>query len=139
MQRLFSIFPAGWPSAGLVLMRLAVAFSAISQGSGAIGAPHAPVPGWAIGLFEIGLGAATLIGFLTPITGALAALANLATAFSSLEASGGTGQEKAFASIYLAVMSIALALLGPGAFSIDARLFGRREIIIPTAALPPSP
>ena len=31
----------------------------------------------------------------------------------------------------LAAISAALALLGPGAFSLDARLFGRREIIIP--------
>jgi uncharacterized membrane protein YphA (DoxX/SURF4 family) len=31
----------------------------------------------------------------------------------------------------LAVISVALVLLGPGAVSLDARLFGRREIIIP--------
>jgi hypothetical protein len=32
------------------------------------------------------------------------------------------------------VISIALVCLGPGAFSLDARLFGRREIIIPDSA-----
>jgi len=31
----------------------------------------------------------------------------------------------------LAAISAALVLLGPGAFSLDARLFGRRKIIIP--------
>jgi hypothetical protein len=31
----------------------------------------------------------------------------------------------------LAAISAALVLLGPGSFSLDARLFGRREIIIP--------
>jgi hypothetical protein len=31
---------------------------------------------------------------------------------------------------YVAAIAIALALLGPGAFSVDARLFGRREIVI---------
>jgi uncharacterized membrane protein YphA (DoxX/SURF4 family) len=29
------------------------------------------------------------------------------------------------------MMAISLALLGPGAYSVDARLFGRREITIP--------
>lgn len=34
-------------------------------------------------------------------------------------------------------MSLALLMLGPGAFSLDARLFGRREIIIPEGRRPP--
>ena len=29
------------------------------------------------------------------------------------------------------VGTVSVALLGPGAFSLDARLFGRREIVIP--------
>jgi len=33
----------------------------------------------------------------------------------------------------LIVLSIAIALLGPGAFSLDARMFGRREITIPSS------
>ena len=37
----------------------------------------------------------------------------------------------ALAALNLAAISAALVLLGPGAFSLDARLFGRREIIIP--------
>jgi len=37
--------------------------------------------------------------------------------------------EIAFATTIL----LAIVILGPGAFSIDARLFGRREIIIPPA------
>jgi uncharacterized membrane protein YphA (DoxX/SURF4 family) len=31
--------------------------------------------------------------------------------------------------VLLAAMAIALALLGPGAWSIDARLFGRKRLI----------
>ena len=30
----------------------------------------------------------------------------------------------------IAVLSVAIALLGPGAFSLDARMFGRREILL---------
>jgi uncharacterized membrane protein YphA (DoxX/SURF4 family) len=32
------------------------------------------------------------------------------------------------------VIVVALVCLGPGAFSLDARLFGRREIIIPSSS-----
>jgi uncharacterized membrane protein YphA (DoxX/SURF4 family) len=39
--------------------------------------------------------------------------------------------------VCLGVVSISLILLGPGAFSLDARLFGRREIIIPEIPRPP--
>jgi hypothetical protein len=37
----------------------------------------------------------------------------------------------------LMVLATAIALLGPGAFSIDSRLFGRREILIPHATREP--
>jgi uncharacterized membrane protein YphA (DoxX/SURF4 family) len=43
----------------------------------------------------------------------------------------------AFTAFDLAVMSLALVLHGPGAFSVDARLFGRFEIIIPDGRRPP--
>jgi hypothetical protein len=37
------------------------------------------------------------------------------------------------------VMAAALACLGPGAFSLDARRFGRREIVVPHIPRPPRP
>jgi hypothetical protein len=42
----------------------------------------------------------------------------------------------ALAAFNLAAISAALVLVGPGAFSLDARLFGRREIIIPEGRVP---
>jgi hypothetical protein len=43
----------------------------------------------------------------------------------------------ALTAFHLAATSAALVLLGPGAFSLDARLFGRREIIIPEGRVQP--
>jgi uncharacterized membrane protein YphA (DoxX/SURF4 family) len=137
LQKLFSTFPEGWPGLGLVLMRLAVALSAIVQGIGTLIESPTQIFSWAIGPLEILVGTALLIGFLTPIAGAVASLGNLAVGVSWFLASGENAHDKAVAAIYLVVMSIAITLLGPGAFSLDARLFGRREIIIPEASRPP--
>jgi hypothetical protein len=37
------------------------------------------------------------------------------------------------------VLTTVIALIGPGAFSIDARMFGRREILIPHTPRWPKP
>jgi uncharacterized membrane protein YphA (DoxX/SURF4 family) len=84
-----------------------------------------------IGFFEIILGVALLFGILTPIAGVLAALVNLLTAISLHQTQVENAHAGAFAVIDVLVMSIAIVLLGPGAYSADASLFGRREIIIP--------
>jgi uncharacterized membrane protein YphA (DoxX/SURF4 family) len=118
-------------------MRVAVALSAIVQGISTLIAPDAQTFSWAIGLLEILVGAALMIGFLTPIVGASAALGNLAIGVSWLLTSSTNTSDKVIPALYLVVMSIALSLLGPGAFSLDAHLFGRREIIIPESSKPP--
>jgi uncharacterized membrane protein YphA (DoxX/SURF4 family) len=120
-------------------MRLAIALSAIVQGINMFIQSPAQALSWAIGLFEILIGTALLIGFLTPIAGAFASLVNLMAGVSWFLTPGEGTHDKAVATLYLVVISIAITLLGPGAFSLDARLFGRREIIIPEASRPPLP
>jgi len=120
-------------------MRLAVALSAIVQGISTFIESPTQLLSWAIGSLETLVGAALLIGFITPIVGACASLGNLAVGVSWFLTSGENAHDRAVAAIYLVVMSIAITLLGPGAFSLDARLFGRREIIIPEASRPPLP
>lgn len=68
-----------------------------------------------------GAGILLLAGMYTPITGMLVAIAELWTGFSHPE-------RDAEPFIVLAVLGIALAMLGPGAWSVDARLFGRKRI-----------
>jgi uncharacterized membrane protein YphA (DoxX/SURF4 family) len=120
-------------------MRLTVALSAIVQGIATLVESHAQILGWATGSLEMLVGTALLIGFLTPIAGASASLGSAAIGFSWLLPTGENPHDRAVAAIYLAVISIAITLLGPGAFSLDARLFGRREIIIPEASRRPLP
>lgn len=63
-----------------------------------------------------------LAGFWTPIAGA-----GLAAAELWMAASRSTGIE---GPVLLAVLGGALAVLGPGAYSIDAKLFGRKRMEI---------
>ena len=76
-------------------------------------------------------GVCLLIGFLTPIVSVLAGGVCIASTISLLPAPAGSLFDGALVSLEMIVMIVSVALLGPGAFSLDARLFGRREIVIP--------
>jgi uncharacterized membrane protein YphA (DoxX/SURF4 family) len=92
---------------------------------------------WATAVAAVVVGLALLIGLLTPVAGAAGAIGYALLGVSTFLANAGNGQIQGFTALDLAVMSAALVLLGPGAFSLDARLFGRREIIIPNGRRPP--
>jgi uncharacterized membrane protein YphA (DoxX/SURF4 family) len=131
LQKPFSSFPDGLPGIGLILLRIAVAIGLILGAVDELTASNNPsITLWVIGLAKGGAGASLLIGFLTPIAGSFAAIVNATVVFLILR-SGEPSDARVFTAISQVVMSLALALLGPGAFSLDARLFGRREIVIP--------
>jgi putative oxidoreductase len=67
-------------------------------------------------------GVLLLIGFFTPIAGALVVIVELWTALSKADSLR--------TCIVLAVVGAGLAMLGPGAWSVDAWLFGRKRIDI---------
>ncbi len=136
MQRLFSSFPAGWPGLGLLLLRAAAGLSLTVQGGAYLtGLAGRGQEIWiqAVGLLAIVTGALLLIGLLTPVAGALAALDGAGMALARLPSPIPDGIGGTLATVFLVVISVALLLLGPGAFSLDARLFGRREVVIPLA------
>ena len=89
------------------------------------------ISAWVVGSLGIAVGAAIFVGFLTPAAGAAATVGYLILGVSPSLMTGANNHISAFTAFNLAAISVALVLLGPGAFSLDARLFGRREIIIP--------
>jgi putative oxidoreductase len=117
MQRLYTTFPNEWPGTGLLLLRLAEGIPSVVDGamnawqSGATLAviPHA---------IDIVSGLLLLIGLWTPIGGVLQSLVEFANVLA------GAGYEHAVR----ALIGLSVAMLGPGAWSVDARLFGRKRI-----------
>lgn len=90
----------------------------------------------AVAIGTVAIGALLLIGYLTPVAGVLAALVCVSSAFSWFPVSSPELFKDKLSALLGAIIVAALVCLGPGAFSLDARLFGRREIIIPNS--PPS-
>jgi len=132
LLRLFSTFPAGSPGVGLLLLRATAGIILIAHGTSAVAnGTLANSTTWIVALFTIASGASVLFGFLTPVGSILAALLSAGIALSWLPQDVLYAVETRPAAALVTVMAAALASLGPGAYSIDSRLFGRREIVIP--------
>jgi putative oxidoreductase len=71
-------------------------------------------------LLAAATGALIIAGFWTPVTGIIVSADQGWIAFSR--------PHGAFMPIVLAVLGLSLAMIGPGAWSIDARRFGRKQI-----------
>jgi uncharacterized membrane protein YphA (DoxX/SURF4 family) len=136
LQGFSSAFPGGWPGIGLLLLRAALGITAFIQGAVYIGGNPTPITS-IVGLFAIASGGLLLIGFFTPVACVLAGLAALFLAILSFPSRTSPNLfDAALPTVLLIVVAAAVVFLGPGALSLDARRFGRREIIIPRT--PPS-
>jgi putative oxidoreductase len=118
VQRLFSTFPNSWPGLGLLILRLATGFSLAAMAHVGDLADTANLldrclVGGVVVLLSIGL--------WTPIAAVTAAAIQFGTMSLAHQFNS--------SSVVTAVVCLALAMLGPGAWSLDARLFGRKRIV----------
>ena len=132
LHKIFTTFPGGWPAFGLLLLRFAVAFRGFQYAIGAVAQSNPPSAiSWIMAASASLVGTALVLGILTPLASCASTLINVRDAVWMLLFHQDGAAVSSVEPGYAAVISIALILLGPGAISIDARLFGRREIIIP--------
>jgi uncharacterized membrane protein YphA (DoxX/SURF4 family) len=85
---------------------------------------------WILALSGYACGLSLLVGFMTSPVALGVALLALGIVLNPPDGKAMHNGE----AVFLAAVAGSVALLGPGAWSIDARLFGRREIIIPPSS-----
>jgi uncharacterized membrane protein YphA (DoxX/SURF4 family) len=122
LRRLFSTFVRGSPGAGLLLMRLVGGIGLVVRCAALLG-DVPPVEPVLPQVLAAGGGIFLLAGLWTPIAGAFVAIVELWSVFSHTT--------DVWAGILMGTLGAALALLGPGAWSVDARLFGWKRISVP--------
>ena len=122
MRRLFSTFAHGTPGAGLLLLRVVAGLILVFHAAAVFRSGFALGPA-ALDALTGTVGLLLLAGLWTPVAGTL--LVVLASWNLFLR------QADPLSWILLAALGAGLALLGPGGWSVDARLFGWKRVELP--------
>ena len=128
---MFSSYPDEWPGAGLLFLRMACGVVLLCQANALLEHAHElNFLAWAFLALAIVAGVLLIIGFQTRVAALSAAIISAGSWLSLLPRFNGPLHVGTTA-VLSAIIGFAVLCLGPGAVSLDGRLFGRREVIIP--------
>lgn len=119
LQRLFSTFADSWPGVGLLLQRLLTGTILLYCGITYLGKTSQFVPDTPY-IIGTAAGILLIVGLWTPAAGVLVTIVELWIVLSRVS--------DPIIPLMLAILGATLAMIGPGAWSLDARLFGRKHI-----------
>jgi hypothetical protein len=119
LRRLFSTFAHGWPGAGLLLLRLVIAVALAYQVTVTLPTGHS-LQSAVIAILTAMVAILLLVGVWTPIIGALTAPIELLNIFARAD--------NPWMCVLLGALGISIAMIGPGAWSVDARRYGWKRI-----------
>jgi putative oxidoreductase len=118
LRRLYSTFAGGWPGVGLLVMRLTVGSVLLVRAG--------PTP-WDLWLHVsltsaslATLGLLLIAGLWTPVAGTVVAVIEISQIFRV--------DDHPMVALLGGTIAAGLAMLGPGRWSVDARLFGWKRI-----------
>jgi hypothetical protein len=115
MLRIYTMFPRGRAGFALILLRMSVAIGLLMSALAHVGSRSALA---AAGVLALALA----IGLATPVCAAICCVVQLALLWWVTGA-------VATCLVVASFVSVALSMLGPGAYSVDARIFGRRRVV----------
>jgi len=130
LQRSFPNFPDGWPGLGLLLLRAAVGAGLAVCGYACLVYQDSGFATIAVATLAVAIGLFLLVGYLTPFASVVAGLMSSGIVLARFPANIDFTAIRVNC-IFTTIIAVALACLGPGAFSLDALRYGRHEIIIP--------